>query len=588
MIQNVLQLEKLEVLPVEKQQSQVIIPKNIIVKCPKCKELLYERDLTKNLKVCLKCNHHFRLTAYERIELLVDPGSFVELDADIISANPLQFVSQSQQYAEKLDHERQKVQLNEAVVIGHASIEKMPLALAVMDFRFIGGSMSAAVGEKITRAIELGIKHHIPVFIVSASGGARMQEGIYSLMQMAKTSAALARLGEAKVPSISLLTDPTTGGVTASFAMLGDIIIAEPGGLICFAGPRVIEQFLHVQLPEGAVTAEFVYQHGLIDAVIPRRDLRKMLVRFLRFYASIGTYACSTLQASFADHAIRLHTQEAGNPLTSWQTLQIARHKDRPYAADYLRFMCDDFVELHGDRAFGDDSSILAGLSILAGTTVMFVCQQKGRTAKEKQYHNFGMPHPEGYRKAHRLMNFAEKFSIPLVCLIDTPGAFTSLEDEEHGQSSAIAANLYLMSRLHVPIVCVVIGEGCSGGALAIGIADRLLMLEYSIYTVAAPEAAASILWRDKAFAQDAANAMKISARELLETPHLVDALVPEPIGGAHNDHGLAASYLKEAVLKHLGELRQFSLDELLERRYQKYRLLGACSLAETASVGFS
>jgi len=587
MVQNVRQLEKIEVLPIEKQRAQIIIPKNIMVKCPKCKELLYQRDLTKNLKVCLRCDHHFRLSAYERIELLVDPGTFVELDADITSANPLQFVSQPQRYAEKLENERQKVQLNEAVVIGHALIENMPLALAVMDFRFIGGSMSAAVGEKITRAIELGIKRHIPVLIVSASGGARMQEGIYALMQMAKTSGALARLGEAKLPYFSLLTDPTTGGVTASFAMLGDIIIAEPGGLVCFAGPRVIEQFLHIQLPEGAVTAEFVYQHGLIDAVVPRRDLRKTFARLLHLYANIGMCFGYTLQTPLIDR-VQSQIQGTGGHLTSWQTLQIARHKDRPYAADYLRLICDDFIELHGDRAFGDDHSILAGLAILGGNTVMFVCQQKGRTAKEKQYHNFGMPHPEGYRKAYRLMSLAEKFNIPLVCLIDTPGAFTSLEDEEHGQASAIAANLYLMSRLCIPIISVVIGEGSSGGALAIGIADRLLMLQYSIYTVAAPEAAASILWRDKSFAQDAANAMKISACELLETPHLVDELVPEPAGGAHNDYVLTADYLKKTLLKHLGELRQLSLDELLERRYRKYRLLGACSLVETASNSFA
>src|SRR5207302_7496828 len=179
-------------------------------------------------------------------------------------------------------NERQKVQLNEAVVIGHAVIENMPLALAVMDFRFIGGSMSAAVGEKITRAIELGIERCIPVLIVSASGGARMQEGLYSLMQMAKTSAALAKLGEAKIPYFSLLTDPTTGGVTASFAMLGDVILAEPGALVCFTGPRVIEQFMHVKPPE--INSEFVLQHGMIDAVVHRRDLRQTLARLMQLY----------------------------------------------------------------------------------------------------------------------------------------------------------------------------------------------------------------------------------------------------------------------------------------------------------------
>jgi acetyl-CoA carboxylase carboxyl transferase subunit beta len=283
MIQTTLNSTKTS--PLERRHSAIIIPKNLVAKCPKCKEIHYERDLKRNIKVCSRCNYHFRLTAFERIEFMMDAGSFVEVDANIASADPLHFVSQSQPYAEKLKSEQQKAHLNEGVVIGHATIENMPLALAVMDFRFIGGSMGVGVGEKITRSIELAIERHTPVLIVSTSGGARMQEGLYSLMQMTKTSAALAKLGEAGLPYFSLLTDPTTGGVTASFAMLGDVILAEPGGLICFAGPRVIEQFMHIQLPKDAVTAEFVYQHGLIDAIVPRQDLRKTLARLLRFYS---------------------------------------------------------------------------------------------------------------------------------------------------------------------------------------------------------------------------------------------------------------------------------------------------------------
>lgn len=257
---------------------------NIAVKCPKCKEILYGRDWEKNLKVCSRCSHHFKLTAYERIDLLVDPDSFSEVDRDIISADPLKFVSRSQVYATKLAEEQKNVGLCDAVASGLATIEGKPLALAVMDFRFIGGSMGSVVGEKITRTIELGIERRLPVLLVSASGGARMQEGLFSLMQMAKTSAALAKLGEANLPYFSLLTDPTTGGVTASFAMLGDVTIAEPGALVCFAGPRVIEQFMHIKLPEGTVNSEFVLQHGMIDAVVHRRDLRPTLARLLQLY----------------------------------------------------------------------------------------------------------------------------------------------------------------------------------------------------------------------------------------------------------------------------------------------------------------
>jgi acetyl-CoA carboxylase carboxyl transferase subunit beta len=247
--------------------------------------MLLGRDWEKNLRVCSRCSYHFKLSAYERIELLVDRDSFIETDSDIISVDPLKFVSRSQAYASKLDEERESVSLNEAVVSGHATIEDRPLALAIMDFRFIGGSMGSVVGEKITRTIELGIEKHMPVLISSASGGARMQEGLYSLMQMAKTSAALYKLSEAKLPFFSLLTDPTTGGVTASFAMLGDVILAEPGALICFAGPRVIEGAMHAKLPDGAVTSEFVLQHGMIDAVVQRRELRPMLAKLLRLYA---------------------------------------------------------------------------------------------------------------------------------------------------------------------------------------------------------------------------------------------------------------------------------------------------------------
>ena len=258
----------------------------LAVKCPKCKEMLVGRDWEKNLKVCSRCNYHFKLTAYERIDLLVDPDSFVELDADMISVDPLNFATRSQSYVEELEEKRKSVGLNEGVVIGHATIDAIPLAIAVMDFRFMGGSMGSVVGEKITRTIELGIEKHMPVLISTTSGGARMQEGMFSLMQLAKTSAALARLSEAKLPYFCLLTDPTTAGVTASFAMLGDVAIAEPGALICFAGPRVIEGFMHIKLPEGAVTSEFVLQHGMIDAIVHRRDLRQTFAKLLHFYAA--------------------------------------------------------------------------------------------------------------------------------------------------------------------------------------------------------------------------------------------------------------------------------------------------------------
>lgn len=257
---------------------------NIAIKCPECKEILLTREYRRNLEVCPRCSYHFRLRAHDRIKLLVDPDSFVETDAGLKSNDPLGFEWQGQAYEKKLQEERAKIGLNDAIVTGHATIEGLPLALGVMDFHFIGGSMGAVVGEKIARVVELALARRIPLLIVTASGGARMQEGLYSLMQMAKTSAALALLREAGVPYFSLLTNPTTGGVTASFAMLGDIILAEPGGLICFAGPRVIEQFMHEKLPQGAVSAEFLLEHGMVDRIVARKDVRQTLARLLHFH----------------------------------------------------------------------------------------------------------------------------------------------------------------------------------------------------------------------------------------------------------------------------------------------------------------
>jgi len=280
------------------------------------------------------------------------------------------------------------------------------------------------------------------------------------------------------------------------------------------------------------------------------------------------------LQLHDAERELRRRTEEIYSRLSAWQTVLVARHKDRPYSADYIRLICDDFFELHGDRAFGDDHAIITGPAKFDGQTVMLVCHQKGRDTKEKQLRNLGMPNPEGYRKAARTMQQAEKFGYPVICLIDTPAAFPGLGAEERGQAQAIAANLHLMSRLRVPIIAVVIGEGGSGGALAISIADRILMLEFSIYSVAPPEAAANILWRDTAFAPQAAEAMRISARELKEID-LIDELIVEPLGGAHHNYRAAADNLKAALIKQLADLQQVPVDELLARRYQKFRNIG-------------
>lgn len=261
------------------------LPDNLAVKCPNCKELLISKDWEKNQRVCQRCGHHFRLSAPERIALLLDPDSFKPITDDLQPVDPLHFVSRSQSYRSKLKSEQESSGLTEGVAIGTGLIEGLPLVVAIMDFRFIGGSMGSIVGERLTRAIERAAAEHYPLLIVSASGGARMQEGLIALMQMAKTSAALAKLNEAGVPYISLMTDPTTGGVAASFASLGDVILAEPGARICFTGPRVIEQFMHTKVPKDTGSSEFCLEHGMIDGIVHRRVLRANLARLLRLYA---------------------------------------------------------------------------------------------------------------------------------------------------------------------------------------------------------------------------------------------------------------------------------------------------------------
>jgi acetyl-CoA carboxylase carboxyl transferase subunit beta len=264
----------------QSDDKKVRVPEGLWTKCQNCRETLYSKDLEKNNSVCPKCNHHFRISANKRLELLLDEGSFVEFDGDMVSVDFLDF-KDSKSYQERIDAAIAKGGSKDAVICGEGKIDGTPVQMAVFDFSFMGGSMGSVVGEKITRAIERGIEKKMPVIVISASGGARMQESILSLMQMAKTAAALARLRDLGLPYISILTDPTTGGVTASFAMLGDINMAEPKALIGFAGPRVIEQTIRQKLPEGFQRAEYLLEHGMVDLIVERKDMRQKLSRIL-------------------------------------------------------------------------------------------------------------------------------------------------------------------------------------------------------------------------------------------------------------------------------------------------------------------
>jgi acetyl-CoA carboxylase carboxyl transferase subunit alpha len=308
----------------------------------------------------------------------------------------------------------------------------------------------------------------------------------------------------------------------------------------------------------------------ILDFEKPILELEKK-VEEMRRYADNPDIA---QEIARIEKRVRQLQQSVYAGLTRWQKVQMARHADRPYTLDYIQLMTTDFVELHGDRAFKDDKAIVGGLARLGDTSVMIMGQQKGRDTKSNLYRNFGMPNPEGYRKALRLMKLAEKFGRPVITLLDTPGAFPGLEAEERGQAEAIARNLFEMARLKVPIIVVIIGEGASGGALGLGIGDRILMLEYAWYSVISPESCSSILWRSWEYKEQAAEALQLTAPDL-KKQGIIDAIVPEPLGGAHRDHQQMATILKETLLQELKALKKFKPEKLVERRIDKFSRMG-------------
>ena len=429
------------------------------------------------------------------------------------------------------------------------------------------GSMGYVVGEKITRAVERATELKLPIIIFTCSGGARMQEGMISLMQMAKTSAALKRHSDAGLLYITVLTDPTTGGVTASFAMLGDIILAEPGALVGFAGPRVIEQTIGQKLPEGFQRAEFLVEHGLIDGIIRREDMKDTLAKLLHMHKMPSReegLITNKLQVPLVTHT------ENHLP-TAWDRVLTARSSERLTALDYILEIFSDFEEMHGDRHDADDGSTIGGIAYLDGCPVTVIGQQKGRTTKENIIRNFGMPSPEGYRKALRLMKQAEKFHRPIINFIDTPGAFPGMEAEEHGQGEAIARNLYEMSALKTPVLSIVIGEGGSGGALALAVANEVWMMENATYTILSPEGFASILWKDGKRASEAAGIMKVTADELKELG-IIDKVVPEKTPACSENRLELCRIMRKMIRNFIYDNLERDPEELVKERYDRFR----------------
>jgi acetyl-CoA carboxylase carboxyl transferase subunit beta len=532
--------------------------------CPRCGTAFADDPTFQQFHVCGECGAHLSIGARERIASLVDPGSFVEHDADLASGDPLHFAD-DEPYPARLREQQRATGQSDALIAGMAAIDGLRISLAVLDFSFMGGSMGVVVGEKLVRAAQRAHDQKAPLLTIVASGGARMQEGMFSLMQMAKTTAAIQRLHRAGVPHISVLTNPTTGGVFASFGSLGDIILAEPGALIGFAGPRVVEQFLGKPLPPGSHSAEFLLAQGMIDAIVPRPRHREVLGRVV---ALLGSGRRHTRKVpTLPDPEFTQNTSDA------WTAVQNARSELRPTSIDYVNRIVDEFVELHGDRSSGDDPAVIAGLGLLDDCPVAIVAFERGH-GEAREERRQGRPLPEGFRKARRIMELAARFQLPVISFVDTPGAYPGIEAEERGLAGEIARTMALMSDLPTPIVAAVIGEGGSGGALALAVADRVLMQESAIYSVIAPEGAAAILYRDASRAPELAAKLKITAFDLHRFG-MVDTIVPEPESGAAGDPDRTAELLKTVLLGTLTGLQEIPVKRLVQLRAERYRDIG-------------
>ncbi len=531
-----------------------------LLECKNCQGKYTYKKLKDNYFVCPGCGDHKYIGAYERIEITCDEGSFKEMHKGIKGFDPLQFP----EYKKKIKDARKNAKLNEAVVIGTCKIKGKKAFICVMDNRFMMASMGMAVGEKIAKGIEFARKKNLPLIIFSTSGGARMQEGIVSLMQMAKTSAALSKFSESGNLYISVLTHPTTGGVTASFASLGDIQIGERGSLIGFTGPRVISQTIGEELPEGFQSAEFLYEKGFLDMVLERKNIRGVLGRLLELHLNKGKIEISSVKSEAKELA--------DDEMEAYKRVELARASDRPTSKDYIDSLIDDFVELSGDRLFGEDYSIVGGVGKFKGVSVTVIGHRKGKSLDENLKCRFGMPNPEGYRKARRLMLQAEKFNRPIITFVDTPGAYPGKEAEERGQGSAIAECLLTLSGLTVPVVNIFIGEGGSGGALAIGFGDSMIMMENSIFSILSPEGFASILWKDAKRWKEACEDMKLTAYSM-KSLGVCDYVIEEAAG-----EGLSSKVVKDlekTVAYELSLLMKQKKSELVNNRYKRLKNIG-------------
>ncbi len=490
--------------------------------------------------------------------MLLDPESFREHDSDVTAIDPLDFVGR-RPYRSRIIESQRRTGLTEAAVSGTGSLFGREIAIVVLDFSFLGGSVGVVAGERLARAFERAARRRIPLVAVYSSSGTRMQEGLLALFQVPRVAAAAEQLRRAGVPHVAIATDPTTGLLYSGILNLADYLIAEPGAVLGYAAMRVLQE--REQLPEGAHTSEAHLQHGLVDAVVPRPELREV----------VGAVLDVLLSSYRLSPARRVRLRESGHTYRSaWEQVQLSRHEGRPTAAELALAIVSPFVELRGDRCGADDASVVAGFGSLAGQSLVVIAHN--RRPKDGS----GWVHASGLRKARRAIELASRFELPILTLIDTPGFDPSHENEESGLGAAATECLRALLTAPVPTVAVVTGEGGSEAAMVFSVADRLLMLDNAVFEVIRPEDAAAILFGEdrERGPEEAAERLRLTSHDCLRL-RVIDDTVPEPREGAHVRRDEAARLLRRALIRHLVEVQKEKPGRRLKRRLHRYRSLG-------------
>ncbi len=532
--------------------------------CLYCHESISDSKAYLDYRVCPFCRFHYTLSARQRIELLADPRTFREQNRYVRSVAPLAFSSRTP-YDEQLTESQDRTGLTEAAVTGTCKIDGRSLMLVVLDYGFMGGSMSSVVGEKVALAFEQAVRRDLPVAALVTGGGARTQEGVLSLMQMAKTVTAANKLRKASNPFIVVLANPSTGQAYGSFANLADVIIAEPGSVVGLSPIRAMIEATGRQVPPDVHTAEYHLRQGLLDNVVDREQLRPRLSRLLNLLTEPEAIRLSR-------RAVSRLTAPAVVDTETWESVEAATHDERPDALYYMRHMLDDFFEICGDRVSSDDRTVVGGIGLLRGHPVAAIGQQRihSHDTDRSRYH----VHPDGLRKAQRIIGLAARFNLPLVTLIDSQGADPRLESEEHGVGNAIARSLSMMLEAETPIVSVIIGEAGNEAALALSLSDRILMQQYAIYSPISLHHAVSGPLRERYLTREAAEVLMLTARDCQELG-IIDQVIPEPAGGAHLDPRQAVDDVEYSIYKHLAETGRASASKLVKQRYRKFRQMG-------------